>query len=101
MYLRAEGEYKCLVVTCPRRGASGGVTSGSGSAAALLWDGARHCGEPVMLGRSFSRFCGCRRALAREQVLDGAIDVPRAELRVWVPVMMAPGLEAFVPARDG
>ena len=72
MYLRAGGEYKCLVVTCPRRGASRGVMSGSGSAAALLWDGARHCGEPVILGRSFSRFCGCRRALAREQLLDGA-----------------------------
>ena len=54
-----------------------------------------------MLERSFFRFCGCRRALAREQLLDRAVDVPPAKLRARVPVVMAPGLEAFVPARDG
>jgi hypothetical protein len=57
------------------------------------------CGEPVMLGRSFSRFSGCRRPLAREQLLDGALDVRPVELRVRVPVV-APGLEAPAPARD-
>ena len=59
------------------------------------------CREPVMLGRSSCRLRRCRRVLARERLLDGAIDVPPAELRVWVPVMKAPGLEAPVPARDG
>jgi hypothetical protein len=52
-----------------------------------------------MLGRSFSRFSGCRRPLAREQLLDWALDVRPVELRVRVPVV-APGLEAPAPARD-
>src|SRR5215472_12808744 len=54
------------------------------------------CGELVMLGRSFSRFCGCRRALAREHLLDRAVDVPPAELRVRAPVLMGPRPEAPV-----
>ena len=77
-----------------------GVTSGSGWAAALL-GACPSCSEPVMLGRSFSRFCGCRRVVAREQLLDGAVDVPPAELWVRVPVVIALGPEAPTPARDG
>jgi len=58
-------------------------------------------GEPVMLGRSFCRFCECRRAPAHKRLLDGAVGVPPAELRVRVPVVTAPGPEASAPARDG
>ena len=54
-----------------------------------------------MLGRSVSGFCGCRRALARKQLLDRAVAIPPAELRVRVTVLMGPGPEALVPARDG
>ena len=100
MYLRAGGEYKWLVVTSAMRCVPGGDKR--------LWMGRGAplgrcplCGEPVMLGRSFSRSCGCRRAVAREQLLAGAVDVPSAELRVQVPVVMALGPEAPTPARDG
>jgi len=53
-----------------------------------------------MLGRSFCRFCGCRRALARER-LDGVVDISPAELLVRVPVVTAPAPEAPAPARNG
>jgi hypothetical protein len=59
------------------------------------------CGEPVMPGLSFCRFCGCPRASARDWLLHGAVNAPPAGLRVRVAVVTAPGPGASTPARNG
>src|ERR1700745_1401233 len=93
MYPRTGWGYKCLVVTCPQCGASRGDDVRFCENCGTLLGRCPSCGEPVRPGKSFCRFRACPTARAREQRLDGALDVPPVEPRARVPVVAAPGPE--------